>query len=358
MEIRRSIGNLPALLSAAAVAVGPVLLYVFLLKMRAGDALMYSGGSLVFVVLSSVICACVVWVFLVRPLKKAEAAPLEENDEEEDEYAKAATEECSPGVSFAMEEYPELFRERSEEESKSSSSPAYFDALTKAFNAQKSNGFSEPDERVEDTGDDIFADFFSKKENEEDTCSDIYINLPETLPEGYELRTEDEDFEEELYEESEDEEPFEKKAGFGETVLTKAIAFAIGLVVALAIGFVASLFFTVYSENGFSIVSIGMTKNYTWQDCARYEIAPTLFGDRLSVVMYMKDGEEVKLLPSDLSFSKEFSKEYANVYEYAAQACSAMESAGAEKTVRERNTIEGEFFENESVSEYVKAMID
>lgn len=358
MEIRRSIGNLPALLLAAVVALGPTLLYVLLVKLRAGDALMYSGGSLLFVALSSVVCACIVWFFLVRPLKKEEMPPSAEIDEAEDEYTDVTIEEEKPDVSCAMEEYPELFRERSEGENENGGSPAYFEALTKALNAQRAAGFAEKQESGEIAGDDRFADLFVRSEPEESFRPDIYENLPETLPEGYELRKEDEDVEEEYDEVAEDEVLIEKKAGFGETVATKAIAFAAGLLIALVIGFVMSLSLTVYSDSGVSVLSAGKTKNYTWKDCASYEIAPSVLGDRLSVVMYMKDGEKVKLLPSDLSFSEEFLSKYANVYDYAADACESLDSVGAEKTVRERKTIEGEFFENEALCEYVKKMIN
>lgn len=337
-------------LCALTALAGPVL-YFCLVNKGVGDSMMYSAKSPVFVIALSALGAVGVFIILKLPLfeEVPEQTDFEEY-EEEDTRAEVWTPEQD--TNEARELYPELFRdgpEPEEEEEKPKISSAYYDAMTSAINSQKAEVVIE-DGETECEEDDIL-----KIEKAEDALPDIYADLPETLPEGYTPYFEQEEPEDEVEEEESEEGP-QKNLAFR---IAKRVAVII-LFLALSVAFctVSALSYTVYTSDGFTVHTMFSKESYSWQDCKEYEIAPSFFGDRIDVTLYMKDGQKISLLPSDAVFREAFYEKYDSIYEYALHAANVMTDLGAKKHVKEKNTIESNFCSREDIGEYIEKLID
>ena len=356
MDIKNTVRNFVSFITAACVAVAPTVLYVFLLRRRTAGALMYSGGALLSIAFLSVICAGVLWLILKKPLYEKQTDDCEESQGYED-LSESAEPFESEEASSAREAYPELF-ERRENKDEVQSAPSFYDALTKAIGEQKAEFVPEDEEKDEPF--DYDDSFFIKTEKEK-PIPDIYDSIPDTLPEGYTVSYEeeyDEDEDGEYDEQKSAENETKRRYSFGETIASKALAALASLMILTAASVLLSQSFTVYSADGISVTSFGREKTYGWEDCRMYEISPSVLGDRLSVKLYMSDGAEIQLLPSDLSFSEEFEKSFGTVYSYALHASERMTASGAQKTVKERNTIESEFINREIIGEDIKKLIE
>ncbi len=354
---------------AAAVAVGalPVFLYFFLVEKGVGDALLYSAGSYVFVIGVCILGAIAVWLTLKRPLAATDEAQntdatVEDEYEEHEKEGAVFVSEAVPDT--ALEEYPELFGMKAVEEEvecEEETAPlAYHEALANVLAAQKAEYAPEEEAEKTDESDLFLEEILKKPEKNEDEIPDIYRDIPMELPEGYTLY-EEESFEDEADEDDEtagSDSLVRPRRGIGETVASKIAVSAAALFTASIYCAVSALGYTVYSESGLTVSNLGKRTTYTWEDCTHYEIAPAFFADRLSVTLFMRDGRSVELLPSDLTVGKQFFEKYGNVYSYALAVEEALEKAGAEKAVRERNTIESEFADNEDIGEQIMKLID
>ncbi|MBE6587951.1 MAG: hypothetical protein E7647_06015 [Ruminococcaceae bacterium] len=337
------------ILCAVTFFAGPVL-YFYLVKKGAGDAMMYSAGSVVFVVLISLIGAFAVYLILKRPADEPEACEdcsFEEDAEREETEAFVAHD--GDESLEARELYPELFRERDVEEAQAA--PAYYEALTKALGSQKAELVPESEDTQESAEE--TEDILAVEKKDPEKLPDIYDSIPDTLPEGYTVWEEDE----EPDEQEEQEETEEKPAPRRSKIFSRALAVVLIAALSASFGFVSGADCTVYSDGGFEVKSLFAKESYSWQDCEKVEIAPSFFGDRIAVTLYMKDGTEHALLPSDLVFSDGFYEKYSTVYSYAIHAVEAMTECGAEKTVKERKTIESEFLRRTDIGEYISELI-
>ncbi len=338
-------------LCAATLLAGP-LLYFYLVKKGVGDAMMYSAGSPVFVIALSLLGAVGVYLILKKPLFEdyMEESLPEEYEEEKDEVEDWTPEKES--TESTRELYPELFRDFAKhvDEEPAAAPPAYLDALTKAINSQKAEFVPESEgEKKEET-----ENILEIKESES-AIPDIYADLPETLPEGYTPYFEEDEAEEEAEEEETEKKP---RRSLALRIVRRVAALLLIIALSVAFGIISASAYTVYDSDGFSVNTVFSKESYKWQDCEKYEIAPSFFGDRLDVTLYMNDGKKIELLPSDLVFGEGFFEKYDSMYEYALHASVAMDESSAEKSVKERNTIENEFFGRTDIGEYIKNIID
>ncbi len=340
------------LICAATLLAGPII-YFCLVNRGVGDAMMYSAGSPVFVIALSVLGAIGVYLILNKPLfedYREESLPEEYEEEEIEEEGWIPEKESTES---ARELYPELFRnfEKAEDDEPVAAPPAYMDALAKAISAQKAEYVPESEgEQKEET-----ENILEIKESES-IIPDIYADLPDTLPEGYTPYFEEDEAEEETDEEEETEK--KPKRSLPLRIARRGVALLLIIALSVSFGIISALGYTVYDSDGFSVHTVFSNKSYKWQDCEKYDIAPSFFGDRLDITLYMNDGKKIELLPSDLVFGEGFYEKYDSMYEYALHASNVMDEGGAEKSVKERNTIESEFFGRTDIGEDIKNIID
>ncbi len=332
-------------LSSATVAV-PLLMYHLLLISNVKGAMLYGKVSYLLVMIVSVL-------FSFVPLLLWREAPEVQKGEDEEKWVYTPSEESfeeSENVAIATEEYPELFlnKEAGEEKSEKAEAPSYLEAIEKAMASQKAEYIPEEAE-INFSDDDIFS--FEKSEDEE-KIPDIYSDIPDTLPKGYEM------LEEPWEEEEETDEPqsiFAERRGMK---IKKIAATVLSFLIPLSVAFAMSKNYVVYDEDGFTVSTPFEKKDYLWQFCRSYEIAPSFFGDSLSFVLYMNDGEKIELLPTDLRIDNSFYEKYASEYAYSVAVSEKLIRAGAAKTVKEKNTIESSLALREDIGEYVKKLIE
>lgn len=338
------------ILCALTALTGP-LLYFYLVNKGVGDSMMYSAGSPVFVIALSFLGAVGIYIILKLPLfeETPEQTDFEEYEEEE---IPSESRSFEINADEARELYPELFRDspepESEEEEKPKISSAYYDAMTSAINSQKAEVVIEEEEPSTDS-DDIL-----KIEKTESDSEDILADLPETLPEGYTPYYEEEETEEEEEEAAAEAKP---RRSLPFRIAKRVVVIILILALSIAFCTVSALSYTVYENGGLTVRTVFSEESYTWQDCEKFDVAPSFFGDRIDVTLYMKNGEKISLLPSDAVFTDAFYKKYDSMYEYALHASNAMTETGAKKHVKERNTIESNFSSREDIGEYIKKLI-
>ncbi len=367
MDIKETIKRFLIFLFSCSVAAGPLAVYLFLQNKHCGDSLMYSADKLWPVVIISVLSAGIVWLVLKRPLYKEEESQIQQED---DLYVGFEDTEPAEDVDYdnseAMEEYPELFSVGADSAEAENAAPSYYETLFEVMASEKREYVPEKQEESVNilSAREILAPEESLEGEallDEGRDMSIYENIPMDLPEGYvgakvydplDDKDEQGDKDEGGYEVRERRYP-------GETVVSKVIITAVFTLFAFLSAFLFSMGYTLYERDGVTVAALGKEREYPFADAVEYIVSPSVFGDRLSVEMIMGDGKRIELLPSGLFIGERFFEEYDSVYEYAAVVCEKMNDNGAQKTVHERKTIEGEFFgTGEKTEEYIKRIID
>lgn len=334
----------------AAFSVG---LYLTLIRGHAAGALMYSLDLVWLVVSVSLVCAFLVFLVLSSFPKKEE-----DNFDEADYYEGEEHDSFCVQVQDApLDEYPELFVREGVAGDLSAERFSYRDAVQRALDSQRASAecedVSEKSEAIGDPLSELYGTS-APKEQENFIFDSIYNDLPDTLPEGYvspeEEECEDEE-EEEIYEE-------EDGSSFVKGAVMRVLLVILLSVVPILTAYVSSYGFCAYYEDRVEKRNAFFTLRYEWSDSIYYEVAPSFFGDSLSVTFTADDGADIELMPSSLVCFADFYEKYSSVYSFAVDVCEKMDAAGAKKQVKERNTIEGKFTHREDIGEYVEKLIE
>lgn len=336
------------MLSTATIA-GSLVLYHLLLLSNVKGAMLY-GGVRYYLVMIVAVLFSLVPMFLWREDSRAQKG------EEEEKWEYEPLEESldvGEDVSLAFMEYPELFlkKEADEEETEGekTDAPSYHEALERAMASQKAEYVPEEEESlIENDG------IFSFEKSEKEDIPDIYSDIPDTLPEGYEITEESEEEEDD----GDGDEPQQLIEDSRKMRIRKVAATVLSFLIPLVFSFAMSKNYVVYGEDGLTVSTPFEEKTYIWQFCRSFEIGPSFFGDSLSFVLYMSDGEKVELLPSDFKADNSFYEKYDSEYAYSVAVSEKLIRAGAAKTVKEKNTLESSLALREDMGEYVKKLID
>ena len=194
-------------------------------------------------------------------------------------------------------------------------------------------------------------------EPQKSSVPDIYDSIPDTLPEGYVFPLAD-DYDEEEWEDDEEPLEAEREEPLKVAMAIRAAAAALLIAISLGASFLSGAAVTAFYEKSISVSTAFGKKTYTLDECVEYEIAPSLFGDRLTVTLRMSDGERVKLLSSSTVEGEGLEKEHGSLYAYVLSVCEELKNKGVERTVRERKTIESELAEREDIGETVRKLIE
>ena len=348
MDKKMKLRRIGIMLLTAAVIVLPPVLYSRLMVMGNEGAYMYGNYRFFLVGVVSVLGG----VGLFNLLRVASFQKEEPIEEEEELLPEDEQEADIEDHSVTMEEYPELFLKKEEAEA-ADSPPSYIEALTAALNAQKAEYTEEKSEECEIPLDDEVEGFLFAEKKDEPRAED-WLDLPDTLPEGY-CAYEEEGDEEEEFSYNIDEEGVSEPPSTVGRVLKRVIVSVLLAAIPLGFAVLMSRFRTDYYSDGIVVSTLTGEKSYSWEDCISYELSPSFSGSQLSFVLTMSDGATVELLPSDyIVLGDGFDSSYA----YASYVGEILDTKGAEKHVRERNTIEQGFADSDDAGEYVRKLID
>jgi len=334
---------------------GTHILYSVLQARGVRGALMYGGVPSHFIVNMVSAFSAVGILLLFGGRDDPEALPEDEETWEDEEQATG--EVCESDTLDAREAYPELFEDRqklakADEKADKSTYHALLNEVMLSNRAESLPAESGEEDKTEDDWSEALSDYLRRSDDGEGLTG-AYIDLPDELPEGYvpyvEEETGDDEEEDEEYEEQDS-----SDKGVAVRILSAVMLFALPIILAI----VLSQIKTLYYKDGVATATVFGTCDYAWEDCERFEISPSFFGDRLSVKLFMKDGEEIQLLPSDLFADEAFYDKYESEYDYAAAVGERLEAMGAKKTVREKNTLRGGLALREDIGEYVRRLCD
>ncbi len=307
----------------------PVALYLILTRYRAGSAVLYVAPHQVPVVVLSLAAGLFSYLVLRR-----EAA--DERVEEEEAPGEEKVTEHYEVSDVPLEEYPEFYTEREQEEEISYD---VAESISTAISAQKETLAEETDAPDYSAWDEFVGD-----RPGDDIPRELYDDIPDTLPEGYSAPEETEEEEIEF-----DRGYTVKRWHPGETVLSKVICTLVAAALAFGTAFAASFAVMPETEEGFG--------KYKWSDAETVTVSQKLLSS-LSVEVRTADGKKTELFPASLFSGESFSQKYDNVYDYMAHAVRMMTSEGAELTVLNGDEIEQSFKDTEDGSwEYVSEMI-
>jgi len=342
-----------------AVLVLPLFMYHSLLRKRAGEALAYSHDLLWAAVLLCLLFSALALICFLRLFSLGEESEEEAEEIWDNAYEEESSFEKPEENSLAMEEYPELFRKSKEAFLSEKEPHSPLENILRTLEMQKSTD-EEPQESdgasVRETDEEVIS-FLSSGDKGDAQRNDIYDNIPDSLPEGYEPYTlygdeEDENEEEDVTAVEEAVEERKRKAPFlAALALTFAVALSYGSAFAL------SYCYTAPEKDGIRVGRMFFEKEYLWTDAKSYTVDSTVFG-KLRICVEMKDGCKRNIIPAGLIATEEGEGEFASIYAYAAYADEKLSEAGAKKMVKDKKALERDFSQKEDGSyEYVKKII-
>ncbi len=356
MEKRKKLKRVLKVAFAAAVMLFVHFLYAALSARTTGAPLMYGAIPSHFIVnIASALAVSVVLALFRGDEERAElyeeSAPYDEDDYTSDEYEADNTD--------AREAYPELFSGRVADTEESLSASSYQAALFAAVESQKAVSLPEGGEEEGPAEADQWAEElkgYLRSDTDTLQSADSFGDIPLELPEGYvpyeETEEGDETEEADEEERGELEEPAKKRTLL--RIFVSAALTALPILLAVLLSGTKTLYFA----EGVTVKTAFFEREYSWEDCESYEIAPSFFGDRLSFCLIMKDGEKIQLLPSDLNKNESLFEKYESEYDYALAVSASLDRAGAKKEVKEKNTLKGGLALREDIGEYVKRLCD
>lgn len=356
MEKRKKLKRVLKVTFAAAVMLFTHFLYAVLSARGTGAPLMYGGIPSHFIVnIVSFFAVAVVLALFRGDEERAElyeeSAQYDEDDYTSDEYETDNTD--------AREAYPELFSGRGEDTEESPYCSSYQAALFAAVESQKAVSLPEGGEEEGPVTADQWAEElkgYLRSDTDTLPAADSLGDIPLELPEDYVPYEETEEGDE--TEEADEEE----RCGWEENVKKRTLLriFVSAALTALPIllAVLLSGTKTLYFADGVTVKTAFFEREYSWEDCESYEIAPSFFGDRLSFKLIMNDGKEIQLLPSDLNKNESLFEKYESEYDYALAVSAALDRAGAKKEVKEKNTLAGGLALREDMGDYVKRLCD
>lgn len=336
-----------AFLALISLAAGP-LLYFLLLKSRveaeelarltegakAGAVLMYSLPHLWLVIILSLLCAVAVFAVassIFRPAAAELSAP-EENAEEQTPSIGEEIAESAPDSSL-LTEYPELFRQEEDGDEPETTAPD----IASFFEKEEEDGGEETsDEVAESDTDRAMREFMEEGEKEEET-EDVYASVSEEIPEGYEIRSEQTEEEED----GDGEEPVVYYSRAPLFIVAAAI-----LLISLGVAFAMSYNCNIVTEDGVIKNTLFYKKEYLFADATGYTVSSALSGD-IKLALKTEDGAELDLTPASYVQLAPYGEKYADGFEYLIDLEAKLDSAGAKKTVRDRQSIVS-FYETEN----------
>lgn len=188
---------------------------------------------------------------------------------------------------------------------------------------------------------------------EDAAAREMYADLPQELPEGYELPVQSEDEETDFWEDEELEE-LPPRSPFLELlpILCAVSAFVLVLL------FAAS-FWTKAGEDGIWVSRFGKVRAYTWDQVTAYTVDAGFAGGEMRLTFQMSDGRRVKIAPSSYARTDAFSDQYENLYQYWLHADNMLSAAGTDKTVAQKQYLADTYMsDDEGVWRYVQQIIE
>jgi len=342
---------------------GGLLLYILTLRERGGAYLAYEPRSTLMTVAALLFIGLFAFFILRRPLQKDQEPPLQDASEDElylQDEGESADTASSVSTEDALFEYPELFRseERAESPREEEAPKARrFDGLYRKIedNAPLSREGYVMMADAESIVDDLYG-----IEAREDEGEDILSDLPDSLPEGYEVYG-DESFEDEGQEAEEPlpdgvAEPWRMSFGMRLAARVFLVCVLFALTFFVSIGGGRSI--TGYTEEGICKESLWGKESFSYDSAVSFEVSPTFFADDLRVTVYFEGGKSCELIPSGGVMNESFYEKYSSQYSYAAAVVQRLLEGGAERRILERGVLESGLFEREDIGEYVRKIVE
>ncbi len=211
-----------------------------------------------------------------------------------------------------------------------------------------------PEEEPRGEDDDAWNALYRVSEPTEDAAvQELYADLPNELPEGYELPDQSEDEAEDFWEDEKLEE-LPPRSPFWEVlpILCAVSAFVLVLL------FTAS-FWTKAGDDGIWVSRFGKIRAYTWDQVTAYTVDAGFAGGEMKLTFQMSDGRQVKIAPSSYTETGMFSDQYENLYQYWLHADNMLSAAGADKTVAQKQYLADTYMsDDDSVWRYVRQIIE
>lgn len=348
MSLGRGIREGAVLLGGVLFALGAGFLYQKLTGRQVGAGVFtYSLSYTIPVVL------CAAAAYMIGALRIRRMFGLRMESFEED--AAIVPEETEPTEDLSDDTEYEIL-EVQEEESVPTAAQQRAEKIASALAAQRALQLDFPqEEKLHREDDDAWNTLYCAPAEEEDAAvREMYADLPQELPEGYELPAEEEDEEPDFWEDEELEE-LPPRSPFWELlpILCAVSAFVLVLL------FAAS-FWTKAGEDGILVSRLGKVRTYTWDQVTAYTVDAGFAGGEMRLIFQMSDGRQVKITPSSYTQTDAFSYQYENLYQYWLHADNMLSAAGADKTVVQKQYLtdtymsgdEGDWYYVRQIIEY------
>lgn len=348
MTLGRGIKDGAVLLGGILFALGAGFLYQMLTGRQIGTgAFTYSLSYTVPVVL------CAAAAYMIAVLRIRRMIGDRTISAQEDEIP--LSEETESAQEFSDDTAYEVLEVQEEEEFVPTAAQQRAEKIASALAAQRAEQRDIPvQEELHQKDDEGWDALYRAPEPTEDAAArELYADLPQELPEGYELPCESEEEPEEFWED-EDMEDFRPCSPVREVLPIFSAVSAFVLILLLA-----TSFWTKAGEEGIWVSRFGKVRAYTWDQVTAYTVDAGFAGGEMKLTLQMKDGKQVKIAPSSYAQTSVFSDQYENLYQYWLHADNMLAAAGADKTVVQTQYLADTYMSGEEeIWYYVRQIIE
>ncbi len=347
MTLGRGIKDGAMLLGGILFALGAGFLYQKLTGRQIGTgAFTYSLSYTVPVVLCAA-AAYMIAVLRIRRMIGDRAGVLQEEE--------IALPEEVEAVQDIPDDTEYNFSDMQEEEPAPTAAQQRAEKIASALAAQRAEQRDIPlQEELYQKDDEGWDALYRAPEPTEDAAArELYADLPQELPEGYELPWASEEETEDFWED-EDMENFRPRSPVREVLPVLCAVSAFVLILLLA-----ASFWTKAGEEGICVSRFGKVRAYTWDQVTAYTVDAGFAGGEMKLTLQMKDGKQVKIAPSSYAQTSVFSDQYENLYQYWLHADNMLAAAGADKTVVQTQYLADTYMSGEEeIWYYVRQIIE